>query len=131
MRLPRWLRLMPVTLVTVVAAALLALYSGSEYILRRRYTVTGQALNLPTDSSALEAGRHLVTLRGCLGCHGAQGEGQVFFSEPRIATIVAPNLIRAMTTCSDAEPDGIIRHGTPEWPDRARHAKQRVPAAAR
>ena len=67
---------------------------------------------LPTDSSALEAGPAPgAPCAAASGCHGAQGEGQVFFSEPRIATIVAPNLIRAMTTCSDAEPDGIIRHG--------------------
>ena len=51
-------------------------------MLRKRHPLTGQALILPTDSASLAVGQHLVTLRGCLGCHGARGEGQVFFDEP-------------------------------------------------
>lgn len=111
MRLPRWLRLTLLGIVGVVAAAIIALYGGSEYMLRRRHPLAGKALTLPTDSASLALGQHLVELRGCFGCHGDGGKGGVFFDEPNIAKIVAPNLTKAFATYTDAELDGIIRHG--------------------
>lgn len=111
MRLPRWLRFILIAIATVVAVALVVLYGGSEYMLRKRHPLAGKGLTLPTDSASLAAGQHLVALRGCLDCHGDRGEGQVFFNEPKIATLVAPNLTRAFATYSNAELDEIIRHG--------------------
>jgi mono/diheme cytochrome c family protein len=110
-RLPRWLRFILIAIATVVAVALVVLYGGSEYMLRKRHPLAGKGLTLPTDSASLAAGQHLVELRGCFGCHGEGGKGQVFFDEPNIARIVAPNLTRAFASYSDTELDGIIRHG--------------------
>jgi len=111
MRLPRWLRFIPLGIAAIVAIALVVLYGGSEYMLRGRHPLAGKALTLPTDSASLAEGQHLVLLRGCFGCHGEGGKGGAFFDEPNIATIVAPNLTKAFATYSDAELDGIIRHG--------------------
>ncbi len=111
MHLPRWLRFILIAIATTVAVAIIVVYGGSEYMLRQRHPLAGKAVPLPTDSASLAVGQHLVTLRGCLGCHGHRGEGEIFFSEPKIATLVAPNLTRAFATYSDTELDGIIRHG--------------------
>lgn len=111
MRLPRWLRFILIGIVAIVAVAIMALYGGSEYMLRKRHPLAGKALTPLTDSVSLAMGQHLVELRGCFGCHAEGGKGQVFFDEPSIATIVAPNLTKAFAMYSDAELDGIIRHG--------------------
>lgn len=111
MRVPRWLRLIILSVGLVVVLALLVLYGGSEYMLRKRHPTAGKALTLPTDSASLAEGRHLVETRGCFGCHAEGGAGQVFFDKPGIARITAPNLTRAFATYSNAELDGIIRHG--------------------
>ncbi len=111
MRVPRWLRLIVLSVVAVVVTALLVIYGGSEYILRKRYPAAGKAFAVPTDSASLAAGRHLVETRGCFDCHGDGGAGRLFFDEPNIARIVAPNLTHPFAGYSDAELDGIIRHG--------------------
>ncbi len=87
-----------------------AVYVGSERILRRKYTVELTAITLPTDSAALVEGKRLARVRGCLGgCHGERLEGQVFFDQPGVARLVAPNLTRAAARWSAAELARIVR----------------------
>ncbi len=89
-----------------------AVYVGSERILRRKYTVELTAITLPTDSAALVEGKRLARVRGCLGgCHGERLEGQVFFDQPGVARLVAPNLTRAAARWSAAELARIVRYG--------------------
>jgi len=89
-----------------------AVYVGSERILRRRYAVGLPAVTLPTDSTALLEGERLARVRGCFGgCHGERFEGQVFFDEPGVARLVAPNLTQAAARWSDPELVRIIRYG--------------------
>ena len=111
MRLSRWLQLTLIAVATLMVTAVVALYGASEVLLRRRYPVPGKSLTVPGDSASVAQGERLVTLHGCFGCHAEQGKGQVFFDDPKIATLVAPNLTRAFASYSDAELDGIIRHG--------------------
>lgn len=87
-------------------------YVASERILRRTYTVALRPITLPEDSTALIEGERLARVRGCFGgCHGVRSEGQVFFDDPQIARLVAPNLTAAVAQWSDAELARIIRHG--------------------
>ncbi len=67
---------------------------------------------LPSDSAAIAEGRRLATIRGCNdGCHGNGVAGTVFWDEPGVARIVAPDLTQAAARYSDAELEAIIRHG--------------------
>jgi mono/diheme cytochrome c family protein len=100
------------------AAVLLALVLGgavyvwSERILRRTYSVGLAHVALPTDAAAIEEGGRLARVRGCFGgCHGDRFEGQVFFDQPGVARLVAPNLTQAAARWSDPELARIIRHG--------------------
>jgi mono/diheme cytochrome c family protein len=91
---------------------MVAVYLGSERILRRTYTVALTAVSLPTDSTALLEGERLARVRGCFGgCHGERFEGKVFFDEPGVARLVAPNLTQAAARWSDPELVRIIRRG--------------------
>jgi len=87
-------------------------YVASERILRRTYTVALTPITLPDDSTALIEGERLAGVRGCFGgCHGVRFEGKVFFDDPKVARLVAPNLTDAAARWSDAELARIIRHG--------------------
>jgi mono/diheme cytochrome c family protein len=103
---------------TIAAIALLALlavayvYVASERILRRTYTIALTPITLPDDSTALIEGERLARVRGCFGgCHGVRFEGKVFFDDPKVARLVAPNLTDAAARWSDAELARVIRHG--------------------
>jgi len=57
-------------------------------------------------------GQRLARVYGCLeGCHGKDGAGMVFFDEPIVARLVAPNLSAAVRDYSDAQLVAVIRDG--------------------
>jgi mono/diheme cytochrome c family protein len=110
-RLLRWTGIGVGVLVVLVAAAYAVVYVMSERIFARHYDVPAAALTVPSDAASIAEGRRLANLRGCLDCHGKNGEGRVLFDDPLIARIVAPNLTHAVRKYSDAELVAIIRHG--------------------
>lgn len=101
-------------LLTVVAVG--ALFVRSEQIIRERHTIDAPEFTtpLPTDSASIAEGRRIAFTRGCPGCHGEALEGQVFFEEPWIARLVAPNLTKLVREHTDAELERSIRHGIEE-----------------
>jgi mono/diheme cytochrome c family protein len=110
-RVLRWLRN---ALIGVIALALIAaavIYSLSELALRRSYDPRGTSVAIPADSASIAEGERLARIRGCLGCHRSKLEGGLFIDDPMLARIAAPNLTKAVRVYSDAELEGIIRHG--------------------
>jgi mono/diheme cytochrome c family protein len=98
----------------LAAVSATVLYATSEVMVRRTYTVPAPtvALALPADPADLAEGKRLATIRGCYeGCHGIALEGHVFFEEPGVARLVAPNLTAAVARYSNAELERIVRHG--------------------
>jgi mono/diheme cytochrome c family protein len=108
----RWARRAIGAIALLAVLTVAYVYVASERILRRTYTVPLSPITLPGDSAALIEGERLARVRGCFGgCHGMRSEGQVFFDDPKIARLVAPNLTDAAARWSDAELARIIRHG--------------------
>jgi mono/diheme cytochrome c family protein len=110
-RVLRWLRN---TVIGVIALALIAaavIYAMSELALRRSYEARGTSVAIPADSASIAEGERLARIRGCPGCHESRLEGGMFVDEPMIARVAAPNLTTAVREYSDAELEGIIRHG--------------------
>ena len=111
-RLLRWAVWSFAALLLLALLAVAAVYLASERILRRTYPVGLTAITLPNDSTALVEGGRLARVRGCFGgCHGERFEGKVFFDEPGVARLVAPNLTQAAARWSDPELARIVRHG--------------------
>lgn len=88
-----------------------ALYGRGTWILEKKWDVAGVDIPVPSDSASIAHGQHVAKSRGCLGCHNALAQGQVFFDEPGIARIVAPNIARTARQYSAAEFEGVVRHG--------------------
>lgn len=99
--------------VLLVVLATGVVYALSERIVRERHVVDAPAFteSLPTDSASLAEGERLARTRGCVGCHGSDLGGEVFFREPGVATIVATNLTMMAPKLSDAAFERAIRHG--------------------
>ena len=98
-------------LVSVVVLAAVVIYGVSEMRLRQTFDIAAAPVTIPTDSATLANGRHVFETRGCQGCHGQGVAGKVFFDEPRIARLVAPNVPKAIKAYSDAELVRLLRHG--------------------
>jgi mono/diheme cytochrome c family protein len=85
LRLSGWLALLAL-------AAAMVTYISSERTLRARHDVPLPAIAIPSDPASLARGEHLVTVLGCRACHGSDLGGKVFFDEPGVARLVAPDL---------------------------------------
>lgn len=107
----RFLKWTAVTIGSIVAALLIVIYAGSEYRLRQKFDVALTPLPVPTDTASLARGQHVYQTRGCDGCHGEGMAGHVFFDQPMVARLVAPNVVRAIRGYSDPELARLLRHG--------------------
>ncbi len=110
-RAVRVLRSIAIGLVAVVLVVVVAVYALSELILRRTYAIAAHAIVAPRDSLSIAEGERLARLRGCTGCHGAQGEGEVLSDNWLLGRIVAPNLSQSVREFSDEQLEGLIRQG--------------------
>ena len=88
----RILKWAAISLVALVAAAASGIYSLAEYRMRQRFDVPLADIAVSRDSAAVARGAHVAQLRGCTDCHKARLEGGVFFDDPKVARLVAPNL---------------------------------------
>ena len=99
------------TIAAVLVVVLIAVFALSEYRLRETFDIAAAPIAIPADSTGLARGRHIFETRGCEGCHGAGLAGKVFFDEPILARLVAPNVVRAIRGYSDPDVARLLRHG--------------------
>ena len=95
----------------LVLFAVAALYGRGTLILEKKWDVAGIDIPVPSDSASIAHGQHIAKSRGCLGCHNELAQGHVFFDEPGIARIVAPNIARLARQYSTVEFERVVRHG--------------------
>lgn len=107
----RWLRNALLGLVAIVILVLSFVYARSEWIVRRTYSEPAKNVIVPTDQIAVAEGMRLARIRGCLGCHGDNLEGQLFIDDPLIATVASPDLTRSVREYTDSELERIVRRG--------------------
>jgi mono/diheme cytochrome c family protein len=111
-RAAKWFSMILGAVVALLLVAIAALYASSEVVINRTYDVALLPVVLEEDSLSLAEGQRLATLRGCYdGCHGPGMDGAVFFDEPGVARLVAPNLTQAIAAYTDEELARLIRFG--------------------
>ena len=81
-------------LVVLGLTAVGALAGTFSLQMSKRYDVAPSALTIPTSSVALERGRHLALIGGCVECHGEGLGGKAVIDEAPIGRIHATNLTR-------------------------------------
>ena len=97
-------------LLVVVCVAVLVIYVASNRIINQRHAFQEHPLTVPSDSASVAEGARFARIR-CFGCHGDSLKGKVFFDEPMIARLIAPNVPGKLATLSDAELAGFLRSG--------------------
>jgi mono/diheme cytochrome c family protein len=97
-------------LLVVVCVAVLAIFVASNRIINKRHAFQEHPLTVPSDSASVAEGERFARIR-CMGCHSDSLKGKVFFDEPMIARLIAPNVPAKIATLSDAEFAGFLRSG--------------------
>jgi cytochrome c553 len=88
------------------------IYARSHLVITKTYPVPLSSWTAATDARAVAEGERLARIRGCYGgCHGTRLEGKLFWDEPGVATIAAPNLTAIVRQYSDPELERAIRRG--------------------
>ncbi len=109
-----WLFRGLVVVIAALAVAATIIWMLSNRQLARRYDVTPAAITVPSDSAAIERGRHLATAIGkCVDCHGDNLGGQRMGMGP-LGNFTAVNLTSGKGGVghrSDADLVRAIRNG--------------------
>lgn len=88
----RWVGIILGGLVAVILLAGVVLYIRGNAMTNRVWDIEVAPLEVPTDEAAIAEGERVYVTRGCWGCHGEDGGGQVLFDEPGLAVLSASNL---------------------------------------
>ena len=106
----RWAGYGFVSLVGLVLLAAAAIWLLGGQKLSAHGARTPEHLVSPTPAQLADAPRQLRIL-GCLNCHGEGLRGDLFFNQPHVATIYAPNLTVAAASATDQQLARAIRQG--------------------
>lgn len=107
------LRIFGYILIAIFGLALLgaaAIYVISAHMLANGPKPQSSRLAQASAVQLADAPRQLRVL-GCLGCHGSNLQGHLFFDEPGVAKLYAPNVTLLAAKMSDQQLDQAIRQG--------------------
>ena len=107
----RWLAYALGGLVALIIVGSSVVYALSARVLGRSYAIPDTRVAVPSGAAAVAEGKRLAAIRGCIGCHHPNLEGEVFIDQLMLARVSAPNLSRLLPTYSDQELEQAIRHG--------------------
>ena len=91
----RWLKRIAIALLVLVVLVAAALFAGEQLArqkMQRRVDIQVQPVAFRDDAAAIERGRYLYASRGCVDCHGAQGNGRMFVDDGKGMRIAGPNI---------------------------------------
>lgn len=107
----KWVLRILAGLAAVGVIALAGVYGVSEAMIRGRTEAPLIPVTPATDTGAVERGRHLALLYGCMGCHEPNLQGKVWEESPLMGRLYASNLTRALPQYTDAQLVRAIRAG--------------------
>lgn len=113
--LVRFLLIALVSLLILIALAVLLAFSVTHTRITRTYQFKVAPVNVKSDEATLERGRHIANTRGCSECHGTDFGGAKVIDDPVVGHISGPNLTRGKGGLpgdfSDLDYVRAIRHG--------------------
>jgi mono/diheme cytochrome c family protein len=110
----RLARVMAFAVAGVAGVALLAvafIWVAAERALARTYARSPEAVRATLAPERVREGERLARVLGCQHCHGEGLRGRLFFDEPNVARLYAPNLTLAARDASDEQLAQAIRQG--------------------
>lgn len=107
----RWIVRGLIALVAVLLLALVVVYGGSEWMMRRSYAAPLPRIAADHTPAGIAEGGRLASALGCRGCHGPNGNGVLLADIPGVIHAATPPLAPAVARYSDAELARLIHHG--------------------
>ena len=107
----RWIVRGLLALIALLLLALVVVYAGSEWVIRKGHAVPLTEVAVPSDAASIAEGARVARIASCRECHAANGQGKVLFEDPMLGRIASPPLARVAATMTDAELVRAIRHG--------------------
>jgi len=116
MKILKWVLYGFAGIVLIGIICLSVIYIVTESHRNTEYDIQVEALPIPVDDNeALENGKHVATIRGCVDCHGGSFEGGIFIEDPVVGLLVATNLTSGTGGIGEEYNDEdwirAIRHG--------------------
>lgn len=100
------------SVVALIVLALATIYIWSTILLNKTYDIPLTAVRIPHDTASIIEGARLIHIAHCGDCHGEHFTGAVFPDvDPKIASMVAPNLTHVIPTYSNEEIERLLRYG--------------------
>jgi cytochrome c553 len=93
-RIFKWLGIVIGALVLIVIATYAFIHFNIERRIHKTYSFTPDIITIPTDSTSIAKGRHLVSIKGCTDCHGGNMAGTVMINDFSLGRLSARNLTR-------------------------------------
>src|SRR5215471_15758663 len=81
-----------VALVVLVAVAAYAASALADRKAQRVIVVSVTPVPFQSDEESLRRGAYLYNSRGCMECHGANGQGRAFIDDPNGLYVKSPNI---------------------------------------
>lgn len=82
--------------------------------IRKNYAFAKESLEITSDSATLARGKHLVAIKGCQDCHGADLSGKIMIDDGAVGRLPASNLTRGKGGLPD-------NYSTADWVTALRH----------
>lgn len=116
MQILKWIGIVLVALIVVIAVAAGALHFMGNRRLDKAPDVAVAAVDIPSDATAVARGEHLATaVSGCVECHGESLEGAPLIDAAPIGYLPAPNLTSGQggvgSSYTDEDWVRALRHG--------------------
>lgn len=112
-----WLKRIGIALLFLVALAAAALFAGDQLATKKMHRTVElqvQPVAYKDDAAAIERGRYLFASRGCVDCHGAKGNGNMFLDDGKGMRIAGPNI--------SPGPGSVVKDYQPvDWVRTLRH----------
>lgn len=100
------------SLVILIDLIIGTVYLWSTILLNKTYSIPPTAVNLPVDAGSVREGSRLTRIAHCGDCHGENFTGRIFEGiDPKIATLVAPNLTQIIPGYTNEELKRVITYG--------------------
>jgi cytochrome c553 len=106
----RWAGYVLAGLLLIVLLAAVPVWAASAHKLGSRLEPEPERLVAPTAAELADGPRQLRVL-GCIACHGEGLRGKLFFDEPEVAQVWAPNLTLIAARSTDQQLAQAIRQG--------------------
>lgn len=95
-------------IVVVIAGFYSKAYISVHNRMDRKFTVTPQAITIPSDSATLALGSRLIKAKGCTDCHAEDLGGKIFIDDDMLGHVIARNLTKGQGGLSKD-------HGVEDW----------------